>query len=242
MPSPMTICVLQMNPLPGQTLLGIGYEVTSSVIDRMLGGPGLSENKSRELTDIEQSLIRQIVNRSTVALEEAWRSMMEVTLDVVGMEESYALIQVATPGEIVALITFELTIGNRDAGLMSLCVPYPVVEQVIERLSAQRIFHGHKGEAPAGHLEKVLDRLNYAKLPVQVHLGGTAIPVSELLHLGVGDVVQLDRQVNQDLLMSVNHSPKFYCRPGTLQNNLAVYVVDDVKDPEAIEGFGLYES
>lgn len=239
MPSPMTISILQLEPLPGQILMGMGYEVTSSIIDRMLGGQGLPETKARELTDIEQSLIKRVIDRSNNALEEAWRSVMSINITMVGIEENYSMIQVATPGEIVALVTFEVALGNREAGLMSLCIPYPVLEGVIGQLSAQRIFHGQHSSVPQEQQDKILTKLRHAKMPFQVLLGGTSITVGELLELRVGDVIRVDREVKDNLLVSVNGKPKFYCRPGTMKKKLAVYITGDVEDEEAIEGFGL---
>lgn len=241
MPSPMTVSIIELDPLPGQVLFGLGYEVTSSVIDRMLGGSGGSEARARELTDIEQSLIRRVVERSNVCLEEAWQSVMSVNLSLVGMEESYALIQVATPGEIVALITFEVNIGNKNSGLISLCIPYPVLEGVISQLSAQHIFHRQQALVPFEEQEKILKKLNYAKIPIQVLLGGTSLSIGDLLELSPGDVIRLDRKASDNLLACVNGLPKFYCRPGKVKDKLAVYVYEDVNEVEAIKGFGLDE-
>lgn len=239
MPSPMTVSILELDPLPGQVLMGLGYEVTSSVIDRMLGGPGLAEPKARELTDIEQSLTRRVLDRAIVSLEESWRSVMNVNATMVGMEESYALIQVATPGEIVALITFEVNLGSRNSGLISLCIPYPVLEGVIGSLSAQHIFHRQQSNVPIEEQEKILRKLNYAKTPIQVLLAGTTINVNDLLNLSIGDVIQLDRQAKDNLLACVNGKPKFFCRPGKVKDKLAVFIVGDVDNEEALEGFGL---
>jgi flagellar motor switch protein FliM len=239
MPTPMTVSIVEMDPLPGQVLMGMGYEVASSVIDRMLGGPGLPEAKPRELTDIEQSLIRRVLDRATMCLEEAWRSMMNVNVAIVGMEESYALIQVASSGEIVALITFEINLGNRNSGLISLCIPYPVLEGIIGQLSVQHIFQRQQANIPVEEQAKILKKLNYARMPVQVKLAGTEISIKDLLDLSIGDVIRLDRGANEELLFCVNQRPKFYCRPGQLKDKLAVCVSDNVTDEEAIEGFGL---
>ncbi len=241
MPVPMTVSILELDPLPGQVLLGMGYEVVSSTIDRMLGGPGLAEAKARELTDIEQSLIRRVLDRAIVSLEEAWRSMMNVNASMVGMEESYALIQVATPGEIVALITFEISIGSRNTGLISLCIPYPVLEGVIGQLSAQHIFHRQQSLTPFEEQAKILKKLNFAKMPLQVLLGGTTIAVGDLLELSIGDVIRLDKGARSDLLVCINERPKFFARPGQVKDKLAVCISDSVEDEESIEGFGLYE-
>ena len=103
MPSPMTIGILELNPLPGQILIGISHEVVSSIVDRMLGGTGVSETKPRELTDIEEALARKVLEKITGTLEGAWKSLFPVQGLVVGIESNYSLIQIASPGEIVAL-------------------------------------------------------------------------------------------------------------------------------------------
>lgn len=243
MPNPMTVGILEIAPLPGQILIGFSHEVTSSVIDRMLGGPGLSEQYPRELTDIEQSLIRRVIERSMSGLEDAWQTIMTVDASLNSMEESYTMIQVATPGEIVALITFEVNIGNgKSSGLISLCLPYPVLETVISQLSAQNIFHGkQQGAVSEEEQLKVLRKLHYAKVPIQVLLGGTHLSVEDMVNLRVGDVIRLDRKASSHMLTCVNGVPKFFCRPGKLGKNLAVYVYDPIDQLEAIEGFGLNE-
>jgi flagellar motor switch protein FliM len=239
MPSPITVTILEMTPLAGQSLMGFSHEISSSMIDRMLGGPGISEPKPRELTDIEQSLIKRVIDRTVECLEEAWHSFLTVSIDVIGIEDSYNLIQVATPGEIVALITFEVTLGNRDSGLMSLSIPYPVLESVLGQLSAQHIFQRQTEDIPEEEKQKLLTKLHYAKTPVEVYLAGTQLSIGELMELSVGDVIKLDRLATSDLLVNVNHRPKFYGRPGKARDKLAVYITDSITNEETIEGFGI---
>jgi flagellar motor switch protein FliM len=238
MPSPLTVAIIEMAPLSGQSLLGYSHEIASSIIDRMLGGPGLSESEPRELTDIELSLMKRIIDRTVETLEEAWHSFISVSTSIIGIEESYNLIQVASPGEIVALVTFEITLSNRDSGLMSLCIPYPVLEMVLGQLSAQHIFHRQNETAPVEEKDKILSKLHYAKLPVEVFLGGTRLSIQELLELSVGDVVKLERSTTSDLLVNINHCPKFYGRPGRIKDKLAIYVTETIENEETIEGFG----
>lgn len=241
MPSPITVTILEMEPLTGQSLLGFTHEITSSIIDRMLGGLGVPESKPRELTDIEQSLMRRVIDKTVHTLEESWNPILAVNLSIMGIEDSYNMIQVASPGEIVALVTFEIKLGAKDSGLMSLCIPYPVLETVLGQLSAQRIFHGSSQHHSEEEQTKILTKLNYAKIPVEVFLAGTQLSVHELLELGVGDVIKLDRGVSDDLLINVNHKPKFYGRPGRIKDKLAIFVTDSVQNIDNIEGFGRNE-
>ncbi len=238
MPSPVTVTIIDMEPLSGQSLLGFSHEITSSMIDRMLGGPGVSEPKPRELTDIEQSLMKRVIDRTIECLEEAWRPFVSINVNVIGIEDGYNLIQVATPGEIVALVTFEITLSTKDSGLMSLCIPYPVLESVLNQLSAQHIFHRQSEGGSSDEQDRILSRLHYAKIPIEVFLAGTQLTVQELLELSIGDVVKLDRHAHEDLLVNVNHCPKFYGRPGRVKDKVAIYITETIENEETIEGFG----
>ena len=127
MPSPLTIGIVELDKLNGQILTGISHEVITSIVDRMLGGVGNGEDIPRELTDIEEALAKKVLERFIKSLEVAWKNIIPVKGEVIDIDNSYSFIQVCNPGEIVALITFEVQISNKQAGLLSLCFPYPVL-------------------------------------------------------------------------------------------------------------------
>ena len=56
MPSPISVGVFEFEPLTGQILLGVSFEVLSCIVNRMLGGVGSIDQQTRELTDIEKAL------------------------------------------------------------------------------------------------------------------------------------------------------------------------------------------
>ena len=58
MPSPISVGVFEFEPLTGQVLLGISFEVLSCIVNRMLGGGGTIDAQTRELTDIEKALAK----------------------------------------------------------------------------------------------------------------------------------------------------------------------------------------
>lgn len=232
MPNPITVSIIELLPLPGQILMGMGHEVTSGIIDRMLGGIGVSESRPRELTDIEESLIRRVIDKTIRALEEAWNNVMPLEASLVGMEDNYILIQVATPGEIVALITFEVQLAGRDSGLMSLCLPYPVLESVIGQLSAQHIFHSRSHETNEEDRNKIIHKLSAATMKTSVLLGNVELSVRDLLELRTGDVLRLDSLVTDPLIVCVEGIPKFKGRPGTLKNKVAINIIDTIKIEE----------
>lgn len=227
MPSPITIGIFELNPLPGQILLGISFEVLSCIVDRMLGGIGLSESKQRELTDIEEALAKKVIERTVKTLEGAWSSVIPVQGEVVGLDNSYQMIQVATSGEIVALITFEVQIAGKYFGLMSLCFPYPVLETVLGHLSTQHIFQTKGIVATTEERQKMISKLNTSKVDISVLFGSCDITMEDFLDLKEGDIIKLDNKTSEDLVIKINDEKKFFARPGTLKNNICVKITDN---------------
>lgn len=232
MPSPITIGILELNPLPGQILVGLSHEVVTSIVDRMLGGVGSGDDEPRELTDIEEALARKVLERLNKSLEVAWKTVFPVKGDVVDIDNNYSLIQVCNSGEIVALITLEIQISSKQSGLLSLCFPFPVLESVISQLSSQHIFQAKGMLTSSEDKQKMLEKLHGAKIPANVILGSTDISLQDFIELKEGDVIKLDCSVDDDLTVCINGEKKFKGRPGTSKNQLAIKIVDKYNEKE----------
>lgn len=232
LPNPVTIGVLELNPLPGQVFLGISHEIVSSVVDRMLGGVGYSETKARELTDIEEALVKKVFDKIIKTLEKAWKSIFPVRGLVVGIDTNSVLAQLASPGEVVALITFEIQVANKYSGLLSLCFPYPVLETVIDQLSTQQIYQTKGKITSMEDKQKILNKLSNTNVKINVMLGNTDITIGDFIDLKIGDVIKLENSINDKLLVKVNNIPKFLGRPGTKKNKVSISIVDKIKQNE----------
>ena len=225
-PNPISIAIFELNPLPGQILLGISFEVLSSIVDRMLGGVGNIETKARELTDVEESLIKKMIERTVQTLAEAWSHVIPVDGNLIGLDNNYSGIQVATPGEIVALITLEVHIAGKYYGLLSLCFPYPVLENVLSQLTTQHIFQTKGLIATSEERQKMIKKLDTSLVDINVLFGQTEITLQDFLDLKEGDVLKLDNAATEDLIVKVNGERKFYARPGRIKDKVCVKITD----------------
>ncbi len=232
LPNPVTIGVLELNPLPGQIFLGISHEIVSSIVDRMLGGVGYGETKARELTDIEEALAKRVFDKIIKTLEKAWKNIFPVRGAVVGIDTNSILAQLASPGEVVALITLEIQVANKYFGLLSLCFPYPVLETVLEQLNTQQIYQTKGKMSSIEDKQKILNKLNNTNVKINVMLGNTDITVGDFVDLKIGDVIRLDNTINDKLLVKVNNIPKFYGRPGIKKNKVSISVVEKIKQSD----------
>lgn len=225
-PSPISIAIFELNPLPGQILLGISFEVLSSIVDRMLGGVGSVEGKARELTDVEESLVKKMIERTIQTLSDAWSHIVPVEANLIGLDNNYSGIQVATAGEIVALITLEVHISGKHYGLISLCFPYPVLENILSQLTTQHIFQTKGIIATSEERQKMIEKLDTSLVDANVLFGQTNISMKDFLDLKEGDVLKLDNAATEDLIVKVNGERKFYARPGKIKDKICVKITD----------------
>ncbi len=226
MPIPATVGIVELNPLPGQIMIYLSHEIVTSIIDRMFGGGGLSESNIRELTDIEEALILKVIDRSTKALAQAWSNIHPITGRVLNID-SNAYVQIANPSEIVALITIEIQTASKYFGLMSLCFPFPTLENLLDKLSSQHIFQGQGLLGSEEDKDNLIERLNIMDIDASVILGNTLIQLSEFLELKEGDVIKLDNKVEDPLVLNVNGKKKYNVRPGRIKNKISIKVIDE---------------
>ena len=226
MPSPISVGVFEFEPLSGQVLLGLSFEVISCIVNRMLGGVGNIENQTRELTDIEKALAKKVINIIIKSLEDSWNTIIPVTGKFISLDDNYQSIQVATAGEIVALLTFEVQISGKHFGLFSLCFPYPVLETVLGHLSTQHIFQTKGLVASNDERLKMISKINTSNVDLRVQFGQCSITLDDFLQLSEGDIIKLDNKVQDDLIVKVNGEKKFFARPGTLKDKICVKITD----------------
>jgi len=135
-PNPTTLAVINMDPLKGSAVLEIDPSITFTIIDKLFGGRGEQTKISRELTDIEQSVMEGIIVRILGNLREAWSNVIDLRPRLGNIETNPQFAQIVPPNDMVVLITLETKIGEVE-GMTNLCIPYITIEPVISKLSAQ---------------------------------------------------------------------------------------------------------
>lgn len=203
--------ILSLPPLSGQAVLEIEFGLVFSMIDRLLGGPGRSLNRS-VLTEIEQPLVRSMIERMFYTLKTAWEGVVMVNPGIEGMETSAQFVQIAPPTDIVVSILFEVRVGNQR-GAMSLCIPYMVLKPITTKLSAQKWFASSNRRQSPTSRKMLAQQIQRSAVDCSVRLGKTKVMISDFLRLKPGDVLRLDQKVENDLTLCVSNRAKFRGKP-----------------------------
>ncbi len=203
--------ILSAPPLTGQAALEMEFGLVFTMIDKLLGGPGRSIERTM-LTDIEQPLFKQIVERMFGSLKSAWEGVVIVNPEIETIETTAQFVQIAPPTDIVLSILFEVRVGEAH-GAMSLCIPYTVLKPVTTKLSAQKWFAASASrKQTSANRRALLEQVTGTGLHCWVRLGVSRLSVNDFLRLRVGDVIRLDQKTKLDLELLVSSTPKFGVR------------------------------
>ncbi len=221
--NPSCIYVFKMEPLDGSAIIEINPSLVFFVIDRLFGGQGKPSEQNRELTLIEQNVIHRIVERSLVDLKEVWEHVGVFSPKIESYETNPQFVQIAPPGETVILISLEVRMQNAS-GLMSICFPYMLLENVINNLSGESWMSSQSSATI--ETRSMLEReLQTVELPVSTLIGKTTVTIRDLLQLRRGDVLCLDKPHDSDLIVQIEGKAKLAARSGLIGRKKAIRIV-----------------
>ncbi|MBN1290280.1 MAG: flagellar motor switch protein FliM [Candidatus Latescibacteria bacterium] len=232
--SPSCTYTFRMEPLEGVAIIDFSQSVVFSFVDRLFGGRGTSIITEREITWIEKSVMNNIINRTLRDLERTWERIIPLECNVEMLETNPEFVQVVPASETVVLISFELKSEN-VSGLINLCYPYITIEPIALRLGGQNLVSSSK-EVPRDELEKNRKRIQYFESKIKANLGHTSLTIRDLLDLKIGDVVVLNKRLNENVDVFVEEELKFAGRAGLKGKYKAVEIISRLV-PEGLDAF-----
>ncbi len=173
--------------------------------------------------------MERIFSRAFESLQEAWKTVVDLSPRMEALETNPQFMQIVSPNETIALISLSTKIGD-TTGMINLCIPHVVIEPIMPRLSVHHWFVSQKKTSAPEEVMALQSRLHRAKLPIIAELGESQISVGEFLNLNVGDVISLQKPVDELLKIRIGEKLKFYGTPGTTRGKLALQITDIVDE------------
>lgn len=231
LPEPTIIGISDLEPFQGQFILEINSNIGFAMIDRLFGGLGSADFNSRPFTDIEKAVFKKIINWILNAFPEAWENIIRVRPNLKDIESNPQFTQIVPGNDMVILITLISKIGSSE-GLINICIPYIMIEPIVDRLNAQQWFANTRLEQTARHINILRNRIKRTSLDLYAELGGAELTVSELLYLQPGDVIRLDRKSSDNIDIRIGNRVKFKGIPGKHNKHLAIKIMEAVEPGE----------
>ncbi len=222
-PTPTIFTSITCSPLSGSMILDMNPTIIYPFIDRLLGGGTVKPHAvNRPFTTIEQCLINSIILKLLDQLRETWLAIQPIEFGIGEMETNPSLMQIVPPNEPVILLSFEVNMGEHS-GLVNLCIPFKVVEPVIEKFSHSHwsMFRKSKGtDARSGLLENVgLAEIEYAAI-----LAEFPVRVVDILEIQPGDILDCGKRSDEKAILAVGDERPFEGTPGVSRGRNALVV------------------
>lgn len=229
--NPVLLGVVNMEPLEGSIVMELSGNLAYSIVDRLLGGEGNPLDKIRDYSEIELVILERIFTICVNLLREPWQSVISITPRLERIETNSQFAQIISPSETIAIITINLKIGEVE-GLMNVCLPFGVLESVMDKLNTKYWFSTMQDKDANSYGEAIESLISKAQIPIKAVLGRSTISVNDFVNLHVGDVIKLDKGIDDELDIFVGNIRKFVAMPGSTNDNYAVRVTQILKEEE----------
>ncbi len=236
--NPAILGIVKFSPLDGQIIIDIAVDVAFAMIERVLGGAGKTGllKEARALTEIEMVLLKNIMNKFINLLKEPWGNIIELKPKLENIETNSQFAQIVSPSESIALITFNLKIGDVE-GMVNIAIPHYVIEPILPNLTSKLWFQSNlKKQLTDEERSALHNRIERANLEIKAVVGRSSLLVEEFLNLQVGDVVILGSKVNDELEVFVDQELKYFGQPGVKNNRMAVRITRQLEEGVDMDG------
>jgi len=223
LPTPTAMVLCSIEPSRQTGVLQLPVEATMVWVDYLFGGDGRGDDRpGRELTEIELTLVRELLEHALADMEYAFAGIIRIGLGVRSVQYNPQFVQAAAATDVVLVASFRLRVGEREDAL-TLMLP---AEQMI---AALQVADGAVATNPDDRrrVELAQAELVQAVAGVPVEVGVRFAPVTvrprDVLALEVGDVLPLSHPSTEPLDVVVDdvvlakaalgsHGPRLACR------------------------------
>jgi len=219
-----SVCaVLSLEPWPGKALMAFDLATLLTMIDHQLGGMGSEQQPDRPLTDIEQALLRQLLNRLLNELAYALEPIAKgVRPQLLALESDARFVQAAASTDPVVVAKMDLAVGRRESHL-SLCMPFAMLAPALAL--ATHHDDGDQARMRNTAATQTQRRLTEVGVDVRVRLEPVRMSSEAIGRLSVGDVVAFPHRTTQPVAVTSARTVFARAVPGASGRTLAVLIV-----------------
>ena len=227
--NPVLLGVVNFAPLDGNIIIELDNGLGYAIIDRMLGGAGQPMEKIRDFSEIELIIIERIMTICTNLLIEPWSSVIELEPKLERIETNSQFAQIISPSEMTSIITIHIKIGSVE-GLMNICIPFECVEGVIDRLNTKYWYSTMKEKDDKVYQDVIESTIEKAKIPIRAVLGKSTVSFNDFVTMQVGDIIRLNKKVDDEMDIFVGNLKKFTALPGASSDAYAVRITSIIRE------------
>ncbi len=206
-------------------IVQISNSITFTLIDRLLGGRGEYSDISRDFTEIEVTIMTDVLRAMAQLLQEPWSTHIDLEPKLMGVETNSRVVQTIGHEDTVIIVALEVEI-NTQKSIVSVCIPAIDLDEIMGKFIPRYSRSDRKTNAERDKLRRdtIMTGISTTDLEVKAVLGQINLDLFDILTLQVNDVIPLDKKISENIEVYVGN--RLWCdgKLGTYNNKKAIMV------------------
>lgn len=212
-------------------IVQVSNPVTYTMIDRLLGGKGEYSDTSRDFTEIEITIMTDVMKSFADLLKEPWLTHIDLEPRLIGIETNSRVVQTIGHEDTVIIVALEVEINNQKS-IVSVCIPAINLDEIMSKFIPR--YSGTRRKTDAAREQErrdsIMTGISTTDLVVKAILGEINLDMYEVLTLQVNDVIPLDKKISENILVRVGERDWCDGKLGTYNNKKAIMVENFIEN------------
>ncbi|MBP1544961.1 MAG: flagellar motor switch protein FliM [Oscillospiraceae bacterium] len=206
-------------------IVQVSNAITYTMIDRLLGGKGEYRDVNRDFTEIEITIMNDVMSSLAELLQEPWSTHIELNPRLIGIETNSRVVQTIGHEDTVIIVALEVEI-NGVKSIISVCIPAINLDEIMGKFIPR--YSSAKRKTDAGREQErrdsIMNGISTTDLDITAILGEINLDLYEVLTLQVNDVIPLGKNINTNVEVRVGGKLWFDGKMGTYNNKKAIMI------------------
>ena len=203
------IVPFSLSTIPGATIVECDISMVFPIVDLLLGGTGAAGNGPRELSEIEEEIMHDVVQLMVRQAESAWR-LQDMPLTLNRRVKSSVLHQYCPPNEKVTCVKFEIDIAG-TIGSFKLVFPAAFLNVLLQKVKQDQ--PQKKTSVRYFPRPSIRERILDCDIEVAAELTELRVAVRDLLALVPGSVLKLRAPIRTPGMLTAGGQGVFEATP-----------------------------
>lgn len=206
-------------------IIQVSNAITYTMIDRLLGGKGEYRDVNRDFTEIEITIMTDVMSNFASLIKEPWATHIELEPKLIGIETNSRVVQTIGHEDTVIIVALEVEI-NGIKSIVSVCIPAINLDEIMGKFIPR--YTGSKRKTDAAREQErrdsIMSGISTTDLEVKAVLGEINLDLYEVLTLQVNDVIPLNKPISSNITIKIGDKEWCDGKLGTYNNKKAVMI------------------
>jgi flagellar motor switch protein FliM len=195
-----------LRPFEAMAVVELDLQLAFPMIDLLLGGPGKPAGEVREVTEVEEEILKGVVQIICRELQATWQAVMEVEFQFDERQRQAQVLRLMPPNEKVLSLSYEIRMSELRGTLVT-AFPAVAANALIRKLAQQGSYRRHR--ASSAEASTLREKLEKCSFPVELILPGGTVSSRRLLALETGSILVLHLRVDKPAILVVEKQGLF---------------------------------